>query len=89
LTGRDNEFMQKRVRGSTQLPSDAADGHEWLKLQDIAEVEVTSEADGYPIETVFQFRSRARLARCFAGQTTNPGDLPSAAVDPTHASPVP
>ena len=55
MTGRDNEFMRKRVLGSTQLPSDAADGHEWLKLQDIAEVEVTSEADGYPIETVFNF----------------------------------
>ena len=47
--------MRKRVLGSTQLPSDAADGHEWLKLQDITEVEVTSEADGYPIETVFDF----------------------------------
>ena len=47
--------MRKRVLGSTQLPSDAADGHAWLKLQDIAEVEVTSEADGYPIETVFNF----------------------------------
>ena len=45
--------MRKRVLGSTLLPSDAADGHEWLKLQDLAEVEVTSEADGYPIETVF------------------------------------
>ena len=47
--------MRKRVLGSTLLPSDAADGHEWLKLQDLAEVEVTSEADGYPIETVFNF----------------------------------
>ena len=34
---------------------DAAGDHEWLKLQDLAEVEVTSEADGYPIETVFNF----------------------------------
>ena len=55
LTGRDNEFMRKRVLGSTQLPRDAADGHEWLKLQDIAEVQVTSEAEGYPIETVVNF----------------------------------
>jgi len=46
LTGRDYEIMRKRVLGSTQLPSDAADGHEWLKVQDIAEVELTSEADG-------------------------------------------
>jgi hypothetical protein len=55
LTGRDNEIMRKRVLGSTLLPIDAADGHEWLKLQDLAQVEVTSEADGYPIETVFNF----------------------------------
>src|SRR5712692_2195638 len=47
--------MRKRVLGSTLLPIDAADGHEWLKLQDLAEVEVTSEADGYPVETVFNF----------------------------------
>src|SRR5260370_40880579 len=42
---------------SVQAPllGDAADGHDWLKLQDLAEVEVTSEADGYPIETVFNF----------------------------------
>jgi hypothetical protein len=50
--------MRKRVLGSTQLPSDAADDHEWLELQDLAEVEVTSEADGYPIETVFNFGVR-------------------------------
>jgi hypothetical protein len=55
LIGRDNEIMRKRVLGSTLLPIDAADGHEWLKLQDLAQVEVTSEADGYPIETVFNF----------------------------------
>jgi hypothetical protein len=55
LTGRDNEIMWKRVLGSTQRPSHAADDHEWLKLQDLAQVEVTSEADGYPIETVFNF----------------------------------
>jgi hypothetical protein len=47
--------MRKRVLGSTLLPSHAADGHEWLKLQDLAEVEVISEADGYRIETVFNF----------------------------------
>ena len=72
----------------TQLPSDAADDHESLKLQDLAEVEVTSEADGYPIETVFNFRSRTRLARCFAGHTTDPAGLRSAAVDSSHAPPV-
>jgi hypothetical protein len=47
--------MRKRVVGSTLPPSDAADGAEWLKLEDLAEVEVTSEADGYPIEAVFNF----------------------------------
>ena len=47
--------MRKRVLGSTQRPSHAADDHEWLKLQDLAQVEVTSEADGYSIETVFNF----------------------------------
>ena len=47
--------MRKRVLGSTQRPSHTADDHEWLKLQDLAQVEVTSEADGYPIETVFNF----------------------------------
>ena len=47
--------MRKRVLGSTLLASDAADGHEWLKLQELAEVEVTSEADGYPIEAAFNF----------------------------------
>jgi hypothetical protein len=47
--------MRKRVLGSTPLPSVAADGREWLDLQDRAEVEVTSEADGYPVESVFNF----------------------------------
>ena len=55
FTHRYNEVMRKRVLGSTLLPSDAADGHEWLKLQDLAEGEVTSEADGYPVETAFNF----------------------------------
>ena len=47
--------MRKRVLGSTQLPSDSQDNREWLKLQEMAEVEVTSEADGYPIESAFSF----------------------------------
>ena len=54
-TARDNELMHKRVLGSAPIPSDAADGSEWLKLQDLAAVEVTSEADGYPVETAFNF----------------------------------
>jgi len=76
------------LSGSTQIPSDAADDDEWLELEELAEVEVTSEADGYPIEDCFQFRNRPRLARCFAGHTTDPGDLGSAAVDPSHGPPV-
>lgn len=51
---RDNEVMRKRVLGSP-LPGGAVDGQEWLKLQDLAEVEVTSEAEGYPVETAFSF----------------------------------
>jgi hypothetical protein len=52
---RDNEVMRKRVLGSASLPSDAADVREWLKVQELAEVEVTSEADGYPVESAFNF----------------------------------
>jgi hypothetical protein len=47
--------MRKRVLGSASLPGDAADDSEWLELQDLADVEVTSEADGYPVETAFNF----------------------------------
>src|SRR5260370_9351677 len=52
---RDNEVMRKRVLRSAPLPSNPPDGREWLKLQELAEVEVTSEADGYPVESVFNF----------------------------------
>jgi hypothetical protein len=51
----DNEVMRKRVLGSALLPGHAADGSEWLNVQELAEVEVTSEADGHPVETVFNF----------------------------------
>jgi hypothetical protein len=47
--------MRKRVLGPGPLPSDPPDGREWLNLQELAEVEVTSEADGYPIESAFNF----------------------------------
>jgi hypothetical protein len=47
--------MRKRVLGSVPLPSDAPDGQQWLNLQELAEVEVTSEADGYPAESAFNF----------------------------------
>jgi hypothetical protein len=52
---RDNEGMRKRVLGSVPLRSSFPDGREWIKLQDLAEVEVTSEADGYPVESAFNF----------------------------------
>src|ERR1700676_239672 len=47
--------MRKSVLSPAPLPSEAPDGCEWLKLQELAEVEVTSEADGYPIESAFTF----------------------------------
>jgi hypothetical protein len=52
---RDNELMRKRALISPPLPSDAADRREWLELRELAEVEVTSEADGYPVESAFNF----------------------------------
>jgi hypothetical protein len=55
LTAGDNEVMRKSVLSPAPLPSDAPDGGEWLKLQELAEVEVTSEADGYPVESAFNF----------------------------------
>ena len=54
-TKRDNEVMRKRVLEAAPLPGGSQDSHEWLKLQDMAEVEVTSEADGCPIESAFTF----------------------------------
>ena len=35
--------MRKRILGSTLLPSEAADGHEWLKLQDVYKRQVPSQ----------------------------------------------
>jgi hypothetical protein len=55
LTAGDNEVMRKSVLSPAPLPSDAPDGREWLKLPELAEVEVTSEADGYPVESAFNF----------------------------------
>jgi hypothetical protein len=47
--------MRKRVLDPGTLPSEAADDREWLNLQELSEVEVTSEADGYPVESAFGF----------------------------------
>src|SRR6266849_3186424 len=55
LTARDNDVMRKSVLSPAPLPSEAPDGREWLKLQELAEVELTSEADGYPVESAFTF----------------------------------
>src|SRR6266571_4877391 len=55
---RDNGVMRKRVLGPSPLPGDLPDNCEWLKLAEMAEVEVTSEADGYPIESAFTFGAR-------------------------------
>jgi hypothetical protein len=52
---RDNEVMRKRVLGPALVPSDSRDSRVWLKLEEMAAVEVTSEADGFPIESVFTF----------------------------------
>jgi hypothetical protein len=52
---RDNDVMRKRVLDPGPLPSEAADKREWLNLQELCEVEVTSEADGYPVESAFRF----------------------------------
>jgi hypothetical protein len=46
--------MRKRVLNPDPIPADA-DGRAWLNLQELAEVEVTSEADGYPVEAAFSF----------------------------------
>jgi hypothetical protein len=55
LKARDNEVMRKHVLNQVPPPSDAPDGHQWLNLQELAEVEVTSEAEGYPVESAFNF----------------------------------
>ena len=47
--------MRKRVLGSAPLSSDASHDRGWLKLQELAAVEVTSEALGYPVESAFDF----------------------------------
>jgi hypothetical protein len=79
--------MRKRVLGPDPLPSNAPDGHQWLNLQEMAEVEVTSEADGYPAESAFNFGVGP------GWRAASPGEqrirLASTAVDPTHVPSVP
>ena len=52
---RDNEVMRKRVLDTAQPPSQTPDGDWWLNVQELAEVEVTSEEEGYPVESAFNF----------------------------------
>jgi hypothetical protein len=47
--------MRKHVLGPASAPSERRDLHHWLELTDLAEVWVSSEADGYPVESVFNF----------------------------------
>ena len=47
--------MRKRVLDPAPPPSDKPDGYQWLNLHELAEVEVTSEAEGYPVESAFNF----------------------------------
>ena len=47
--------MRKRVLGPSSSPRHSSDASEWLNLTELAEVEVTSEADGYPVEAAFNF----------------------------------
>lgn len=45
--------MRKRLVDSTPPCTDLPDHQEWLHLQELAEVEVTSEDSDHPIESVF------------------------------------
>jgi len=47
--------MRKRILVSAPPPTDAPDGREWLKVQELAAVEVTSEAESHPVEFAFNF----------------------------------
>jgi hypothetical protein len=51
----DNEGMRKRIVNSAPHCSDPAEHQEWLRLQELAEVEVTSENGDHPIESAFSF----------------------------------
>jgi hypothetical protein len=47
--------MRKRIVSSAPVSGNPLPGRGWLKLQELAAVEVTSEADGYPVESAFNF----------------------------------
>ncbi len=47
--------MRKRIVVPAPPPTEVAERPEWLDLRRLAEVEVTSEAEGYPVESAFSF----------------------------------
>ena len=49
----DNGSMRKRIVGSSQLGGRPKTREEWLNLEQIATIEVTSEESNFPIESVF------------------------------------
>jgi hypothetical protein len=60
--------MRKRVLDPGTLPSEAADDREWLNLQELSDVEVTSEADGYPVESAYSFGAGPGWRAAFPGK---------------------
>ena len=51
----DNQGVRKRLISSTALGTAPQRSKDWIRLTQIAEVEVTSEDREYPIESVFNF----------------------------------
>jgi len=52
---RDNEGMRKHIVDPAPLCPDSTNPQEWLHLQELAEVEVTSEDSAHPTESAFSF----------------------------------
>ncbi len=50
--------MRKRIIGQVATPQTANAPENWLDLEDIAEVEVTSEAPGFPIEAALALEGK-------------------------------
>src|SRR5947208_15461866 len=69
LLKRNNDVMRKRVV-TDSLPNTKRLGGKWLDVQDLAQVEVTSEADGYPIESAFGFEAGPGWRAAFPGRQT-------------------
>src|SRR5438132_1517916 len=56
---RDNAGMRKHIVNSASLCPDPTEDQEWLHLQDLAQVEVTSEDSDHPMELAFSFGQAA------------------------------